>query len=525
MASQTKPSALKPHGMVPRGLASVPISKSFAGRFGRLFRNLAPFEPSDEDLTLLGNTLIEKDEDVEAADNAPSNNDRIAAGFTYLGQFVDHDLTFDPVSKLQRDNDPDSLEDFRTPRFDLDSVYSRGPDDAPFIYDKQGSRMLIGKNETNELDLPRNDNGRGLLGDPRNDENLIVSQLHLAFLKYHNRVADEIAASSPAIDPATLFEQSRRTVLWHYQWILVHEFLPLIVGEKVVKDILRQDDFSIGVGTGTKTGFTWRADLKFYSWRIQPFMPVEFSVAAYRFGHSMIRRDYALNPQTDGHEVPIFDPSQPSNDLANDLRGFRRRPKDRQIEWFRFFEFPGKIDQLQPARAIDTQLVFGLGGLPLSVTPTGPTSLPVRNLLRGKALGLPSGQDVARCMGVPEDLIVSIDNARLRFQVGTGYKLPGGQPDPSVPDIDPAKKARLESAFGRETPLWYYILKEAELVSQGRLLGPVGGRIVAEVFVGILIGDGYSFLRAAPAWQPKKGHFGCTSDGKFGMADLLKHVQ
>src|SRR5262245_52554150 len=135
MPIQPPPSSLKPHGMLPRGLESVPISKSFAGRFGRLFRNLSPFEPKDEDLILLGTTIVEKDEDVEVGLNAPSNNDRIAAGFTYLGQFADHDLTFDPVSKLQRDNDPDGLEDFRTPRFDLDSVYSRGPDDSPFIFD------------------------------------------------------------------------------------------------------------------------------------------------------------------------------------------------------------------------------------------------------------------------------------------------------------------------------------------------------------------------------------------------------
>src|SRR5262249_33226265 len=156
---------------------------------------------------------VEKDADADEKDHAPSNNARIPAGFTYLGQFIDHDLTFDPTSKLQRDNDPDGLQNFRTPRFDLDSIYGRGPDDSPFLY-QDGVRMLIGKNATNEDDLPRNSAGRALIGDPRNDENLIVSQLHLAFLKYHNKVVDEIAKANPSLSGTALFEQARQVVRW-----------------------------------------------------------------------------------------------------------------------------------------------------------------------------------------------------------------------------------------------------------------------------------------------------------------------
>jgi hypothetical protein len=520
MAMPPRPVTVTPHGRIPRGLESVPRSLSYEGRFGRLFRNLPPFAPDDQDLIDLAASMIENDVDVEGDEHAPSNNARVPAGFTYLGQFIDHDLTFDPTSKLQRDNDPDGLRNFRTPRFDLDSLYGRGPDDSPFLYEADGIRFLI-DSHGGEKDLPRNSIGRALIGDPRNDENLIVSQLHLAFLKYHNRVVAEL---SPTADGAALFEDARTLVRWHYQWIVLHDFLEKIVGKEVIDDILEPEPYRV-LGAGGDQSFRWRADLRFFDWKQQPFMPVEFSVAAYRFGHSLVRRDYVLNEATagDGQEVPIFDPAHPNDPNANDLRGFRPRPAHREIEWFRFFRFAGKEKEVQPARAIDTLLVFGLGGLPLSIA-RNPSSLPARNLLRGKALGLPSGQAVARAMGIAEPLIIRSDNADHRFQVGTGYKLPNGQPDPSVPPAS-AKKAHLEQTFGQETPLWYYLLKEAELIGKGETLGPVGGRIVAEVFIGLLMGDSLSFLNVAPHWRPKAGQFGCSEDGKFTMAELLRHIQ
>ncbi|HJU11360.1 MAG TPA: heme peroxidase family protein, partial [Candidatus Binataceae bacterium] len=450
--------------------------------------------------------------------DARSNNNQIPAGFTYLGQFIDHDLTFDPSSKLERENDPDSLEDFRTPRFDLDSLYGKGPDDSPYMY-SDSAHFEIGTDSQGNEDLPRNGGTpeRALIGDPRNDENLIVSQLHLAFLKFHNRVVDELLGRD------NRFERAREVVRRHYQWIVLHEFLPHIVGQEVVQDILRQDVYSIG---GVQTGTRWKAELKFFRWKVRPFMPVEFSVAAYRFGHSMVRFNYALNEMTASpNELLIFDPKHPEDPNATDLRGFRARPKDRVIDWFRFFATVGQENDLQVSRGIDTQISSGLGGLPNIVVGSPPNSLAVRNLLRGVALGLPSGQDVARAMGIPEELIVSSDNRQYPFSIGTGFKLPGGKDDdPSVPKIAPDRAKQLEAAFGRQTPLWYYILKEAELICDGKRLGPVGGRIVAEVFVGLMLGDKTSFLNVEPNWRPRKPCFGCRTDGVYTITDLLTYA-
>src|SRR5262249_27533323 len=140
--------------------------------------------------------------------------------------------------------------------------------------------------------------------------------------------------------------------------------------------------------------------LKFFNWRNQPFMPVEFSVAAYRFGHSMVRREYSLNDKAE--ELPIFSDTEP------DLRGFRARPAGMEIEWRRFFKFGDSGDALELSRLMDTKLSIGLKALPPNIVapPDVHRSLAERNLLRGKALELPSGQAVAQAMGIPRDLIL-----------------------------------------------------------------------------------------------------------------------
>jgi hypothetical protein len=511
------------HGKVLRGLMGTSRSRLHEGRFGRLFRHLRPFAPDDADLSALAATVIEQPNDVEEADEPSNIHKDIPSGFTYLAQFIDHDLTFDPVSQLGRINDPDALHDFRTPRFDLDNMYGSGPNDNVFLYNKTDRKHLLLGGQGN--DLQRNAEGTAIIGDPRNDENSIVANLQVAFVKYHNAVVDELGADSD-------FDTANRTVRFHYQWLVVHDFLTRLVGKDLVDELLVPVKHP-----KTHAIIRWHGNLEFYKPHNQPFMPVEFSAAAYRFGHSMVRFNYTLNkasdlddtPKSEGGkgEFPIFVAGE-----GRDLRGGKPLDAEHRIAWFRFFEFPEVTDpklraKLQPARALDTQIAAGLGTLPPTVgaAPTGPKSLAERNLLRGKALGLPTGQAVARAMGIPHDQIISSTNPHFPFSIGSGYKTLDDPTvdDPSNPIIADDVKAHLTKTFADATPLWYYILKEAELIEKGQRLGPVGGRIVAEVFIGLLLGDSQSYLVSQPGFQPKKGKFGAPADGQFGIADLIRH--
>lgn len=455
------------HGYEQRGLAYLPVSQLFEGRFGRMFR-LPPYVPDAERIKAVADLMTEGD---TGTDSALDNPD-IPAGYTYLGQFIDHDLTFDPVSSLTRQNDPDALTNFRSPRFDLDCVYGRGPSDDAFLYDKRTGRegmLLVGEHDDEE-DLPRNVQDTALIGDPRNDENTFVSQLQLTMLKFHNKVVETVRADPTlATGSEDDFEAAQRIVRWHYQWIVVHDFLRRTVGAEMLDSILDE------------SGPMPRLDLRHYHPRsTAPYMPVEFSVAAYRFGHSQIRGGYALNTLV---RNPLFRPGSVHDNPLGHFGGFRILPPFWTIEWKRFFEVTGDGDgQLQHTRLIDTKLANPLANMPVEIGGDRP-SLIDRNLTRGARLALPSGQDVAAAMG--ETPLTDIE-----------LELPGGGP----------------------APLWYYILREARVRAGGRHLGPVGGRIVAEVFLGLLSRDPSSYLRKAPAWRP---FLPATTAGTFTMPDLI----
>jgi Animal haem peroxidase len=294
------------HGLKePAGIDFVPHSRFHHGRFGRLFRNLDPASHSAEALEALAGSMVDSNEPPpqpggwggQQPDPNQGDNPGIPAGYTYFGQFVDHDITFDPASSLQRWNDPSALHNFRTPRFDLDSVYGEGPDDEPFLYDEGTDRakMLLGRSvpEKGEFDLPRNGQGVALIGDPRNDENVIVSQLQVAFLRAHNKLAETVG-----------FEEARRQLRWHYQYVVVNDFLRKIVPTEVISSIQPEGDLLEAPA------------LRFFG--EQPYMPVEFSVAAYRFGHSMIRPRYDVNDVI--LDKPIFDGAGTPGG-GQDLRG------------------------------------------------------------------------------------------------------------------------------------------------------------------------------------------------------------
>lgn len=545
----------------------------FEGRFGKMFPDLAGSIFESKDLTELGVAMTADPERVSEDPNKAEfflpaatpeteadgeENSGISAGYTYFGQFMDHDITFDPVSVLQGRNDPNALVDFRTPALDLDCLYGRGPADQPYMYEPDGKTFRLGRllsqgfhQPATARDLPRfagnppDDNrpARALIGDKRNDENVIVSQLQGLFLRFHNRVVRENDGIS--------FEDAQRIVRWHYQWAVVNDFLPTIVGPATMDKIWPE-------WTPTGAGGSLPA-LKYYDAGSEAYIPIEFSAAAYRFGHSMVRPIYRLNTNLTGGKDPQkasaeeIDPQHIdgrffvfANVQERGLNGFDAFPSQWAIDWSLFFDMDGSAgktgkQRLQPAYKIDTSLVNPLGFLPEFSTPpfgaggdlgiptmqpkeqdkTSPSNLAVRNLWRGNSMGLPSGQVIAKAMGetplAPEELFV-----------GKAQTKDDGTPD----DIQLAKIAG--GRFVAESPLWYYVLAEsnaqwrrqiagktpAEANAIAVTLGPVGGRIVAETLLGLIVAGKNSYLKQDPSWRPTLP----SSKASFGIADLISYA-
>ena len=458
-----------------------------ADHFGRLFE-LPPFaeqSPAVEaaliELGKPGGQLDAADQlsagpkalivDLSLSANNP-NNPTHTAGTTFFGQFLDHDITFDAGSRLARATQPQNARNFRTPTLDLDSVYGAGFVAQQELYDPEDHVKL--KIESGGLfeDLPRRGDGAAVIADPRNDENLIIAGLQCAFILFHNNAVDLVRAKSSSAQPPEVFAEARRLTTWHYQWLVVHDFLPQIVGQSMVDDVLGRGRRLYRPAEG------------------EAFMPVEFQTGTYRMGHSMVRPSYRANLAGD-HGQPffgfVFDPSQEGKADPDDFRGGARAPR-RFIGWQTFFDFGD--GQVKPNKKIDTKLSTPLFNLPLGAIAShdAPTSLAQRNLLRHLTWQLPSGQSVAR---------------KLRTTPLTAADL--------------EELSVLGAGLEHSTPLWYYVLKEAEIVADGLHLGPVGGRIVAEVFIGLMQTDPGSYLAAQPSWKPTVP----SANGQFRMTDFL----
>jgi len=518
------------HGSRPlRGLESTGQSSVGTAKFGRMFRWLPPAAlpqtPAQDaalraTLTTLAGLMVTSEFDENVDDHKFPNdtpdapidipepddeNPRIAAGYTYLGQFIDHDITFDPASSLQRMNDPDALEDFRTPRLDLDCLYGRGPADQPYLYAKDDHVKFIlgpnvGVNGMDRPDLQRTLDNTALIGDKRNDENKIVTQIQALFLKFHNKVYDKIASSFQPGEEGARFNEAQRIVRWCYQWIVLHDFLPKVCDPAVVNALMpapgqrepRLQFFHPHGGTA--------------------YIPVEFSVAAYRFGHSMVRPSYSLNDIVlkgtatfkgkPFGRIPIFSapPRQPTDSMTGFGEGL---PPSWGLDWNFFFGTPNKHPQgqkqiPQPSYRIDAFLVDPLGNLPEFEKSGSPfASLAFRNLQRGVSMGLPSGQSVARMIGVAPAKVLS--DKQLWTVRNEGENLVPWDEGKAFFD-KPENKRWLAGA----APLWYYILKEAEIMHHGHHLGEVGSRIVAETLIGLAWNDHYSYLFQMPRWNPSE---------------------
>lgn len=446
----------------------------------------------------------------------------IPAGFTYLGQFVDHDLTMDKTAAaLGSQVTVDELLQGRSPALDLDSLYGRGPkdpEDSRFYSD--GVRLKMGRTAATEFpdagtnrdidgfDLPRvgvgskkSERRAAVIPDPRNDENLAVAQTHLAFIRFHNRVVDTIVAPS-----GLLFRAARESVVKHYQWMLRHDYLPRIVDPGIVADVFTNGRrlFEPSPAPGQ-----------------MPTMPIEFSVAAFRLGHSMIREAYNWNRVFDFGAGTLFflftfsgtsGTLSPDGDFSDPESGsFERLPSNWIADFRRLFDFneAGRSELAVPAeqfnfaRTIDSRLVDPLKELPAgSFGSQGTTSPPLhhnlafRNLTRAVMVQLATGQQMADVAQ-----IAPLTPAQIVDGTSGGVNLGS---------LTPEQRDELAN----RTPLWFYILREAEL-NGGRLTG-VGGRVVAEVFHRAMEGSQTSIVRD-PSWRPNLG----PNNQTFRMVDLL----
>ena len=457
-----------------------PRSKFYRGPFGRLFPELPAWQPpgaSDKErdnyLFAIANSMVEKPGELPSdIATSPATimelenkfSSVIPAGYTYFGQFIDHDITFDPTSSLMRQNDPNGLLNFRTPRLDLDSIYGAGRLEQPYLYEQNDNipnyeaKLAVGHVEGIEglPDLPRYKE-IALIGDKRNDENSIISQLQVAFLLAHNNLVDRAHKESPNLSIQEKFERARRTLQWLYQYIVWKDFVRRITISSVYENALRLEN----AGGGRKRWVCGLEDI--YNWKHQPFMPVEFSVAAYRFGHSMVRNSYRTHHPDSGEAyfIPIFNNS-PDLWQIDDLRGLRPLKVENCIQWDWFLPMGASTEEFpQRARKIDPFLANALAFLFEEKKGNKLNVLAFRNLKRGVALNLPSGTDVAKRLGIKP------------------IKLKDGEPD----------------------ALWYYLLREAG-DSGGNKLGQVGSIIVCSVFSGLLKGDPHSFLSMQPCWEP-----------------------
>ena len=269
-------------------------------------------------------------------------------------------------------------------------------------------------------------------------------------------------------------------VQWHYQHIVINDFLADLCGKYFARLFDAQGNPII------------HPAIK----EVGASIPIEFAGAVYRFGHSMVRNGYYLNQDFD--LFPIFDPVIP------DLRGFRPLPPFEAIDWSMFFPMPYSKG-FQEMEAINPFIVGSLYSLP-PVVATGLPSLAQRNLDRGCLYGLPSGQDLARAMGIAEDEILAHSKGNLNFVTIN-------------PAITPEQIAILTQQFGEQTPLFYYILMEAYVFTNGQSLGPLGSAIVGGVFLSLMYQNPESGVNNA--FSPLLGQFGCIENGAYYMSELL----
>jgi hypothetical protein len=440
------------------------------GFYSRLFPKPAnPIaQDQEEGLVALGNAMRY---DVE---REGTHTPRV--GFTYFGQFLGHDLTHDPTPLAGPYFAAEETPNFRTASFDLDHVYGGGPENSPYLYEGEPGAEIFKIGATTpsgyRRDLPVR-HGRVLIGDledTRNLDNLILRQLHVLFLKFHNEAIRQLqtnsalAAAAESLATGTLFERARRLVCWHYQWIIRHDFLPRILRP----DVWNHQEHR----TRQKPGSSFS-------------IPIEFSLGAFRFGHSMVRNAYRLNCRKIRVVIAeLMALGQATSPI----------PDDYLVEWGTFFDGLPTSGPQASSSYIDTSVGRAMHGLSPGtirlanqLESPDPSNLPVRTLLRGARAQLPSGQEVADAL---------LNQGRM----GSNDRLTTSQL--TADTCDQSGSVLRTNRLTENSPLFYYLLKEAEIKAAGVTLGPVGSHIVWETIQSALEADPHGYLSVVgPKWK------------------------
>ncbi|MFI0353093.1 peroxidase family protein [Actinomadura sp. 9N407] len=471
-----------------------PVSET--SYYSRMFGDLSPYSPDDRALGELGAPCGPMDANPPGTGKCLSPGSKVAenqlntklpAGYTYFGQFLDHNITFQADATFDPGNNPKGTTNYRSGRISLEHVYGLGPQTQSFAYYDNGDNGKFWLDPARGYDVPRNGEGVPIIADPRNDNTIITIQLHLAFMKFHNAVVDMLKKDdTPYVSDKDLFATAQRLVIWHYQWLVLHDWLENIIQKNVFEAITKNDG---GRFFNPKPGESLA-------------LPVEFTVAGYRL-HALVQEEYRLNDKTAGH---LFHFRKPFAPLTKDVD---------IIDWSHFFKIGGREPQY--AKKFDGKIVHTFLNIPGPIDtpiewiedPTEQSPLPsrtneqytpmrsiaIRNLLRGKAFNLPSGQDVA-----------------TKIQQAYGTEI--------VPKVYDNRALGLTvNGLGDKAPLWYYVMRESMVAHGGERLGAVGSVIVGEVLYGLLKADPSSFVnhnRENPGkkWEPM--------NGRFTVADMLQ---